>query len=378
VTGVVCVLDLFAGAGGLSAGLAAAGLEVAAAAERDADSLATFARLHPAVHLLRGDIAGLDLREFRGDIDVVAGGPPCQPWSDGGKRLGGADPRDGIPLFVEAIRTVGPRAFIMENVAGLARAATRSSFEYLVRRLRGLGYTVDWRVLRAADYGVPQSRQRLFVVGVLDGRVTWPTATHCPGTEQRWRTAGDVLDPARIVGEPNLSKVVYARRPDVRPSPYDGLLFNGGGRPINLDAVAPTMLASMGGNKTPWLDTLGIVPAYHAHLLSGGQPQSGSVPGARRITAAEAALLQTFPPGTAFAGTMSSQYRQIGNAVPPDLAHAVGLAVMRSFAAAEPTRSQAACPSQAMSSSQATDRSQASSAAPSVLSSAARDSGRSA
>lgn len=366
MTSVVCVLDLFAGAGGLSAGLEAAGLEVVAAAERDADSLATFARLHPAARLLRGDIAGLDLRGFRGDIDVVAGGPPCQPWSDGGKRLGGADPRDGIPLFVQAIRTVGPRAFIMENVAGLARAATRSSFEYLVRRLRGLGYTVDWRVLRAADYGVPQSRQRLFVVGILGGQVTWPTPTHCPGTPQRWRTAGDVLDPARIVGEPNLSKVVYARRPDVRPGPYDGLLFNGGGRPINLDAVAPTMLASMGGNKTPWLDTLGIVPAYHAHLLAGGQPRSGFVPGARRITAAEAALLQTFPPGTAFAGTMSSQYRQIGNAVPPDLAYAVGLAVMRSLAAAGPGPSQVTSPGQA------------SSAAPSVLSSAARDSGRSA
>jgi DNA (cytosine-5)-methyltransferase 1 len=366
VTSVVCVLDLFAGAGGLSAGLAAAGLEVVAAVERDTDSLATFARLHPAARLLRGDIAGLDLRGFRGDIDVVAGGPPCQPWSDGGKRLGGADPRDGIPLFVQAIRAVGPRAFIMENVAGLTRAATRSSFEYLVRRLRGLGYTVDWRVLRAADYGVPQSRQRLFVVGILGGQVTWPTPTHCPGTRQRWRTAGDVLDPARIVGEPNLSKVVYARRPDVRPGPYDGLLFNGGGRPINLEAVAPTMLASMGGNKTPWLDTLGVVPAYHAHLLSGGQPRSGFVQGARRITAAEAALLQTFPPGTAFAGTMSSQYRQIGNAVPPDLAYAVGLAVTRSLAAAGPGPSQATSPSQA------------SSAAPSVLSSAARDSGRNA
>lgn len=360
---MVCVLDLFAGAGGLSAGLAAAGLEVVAAAERDPDSLATFARLHPGARLLRGDLAELDLRRFRGDIDVVAGGPPCQPWSDGGKRLGGADPRDGIPLFVEAIRVVGPRAFIMENVAGLAREATRRSFDFLVGRLRDLGYAVDWRVLRAADYGVPQSRQRLFVIGMLSGRVIWPEPTHGAGTARRWRTAGDVLDPGQITGEPNLSKVVYARRPDVRPGPYDGLLFNGGGRPINLDTVAPTMLASMGGNKTPWLDTLCIVPAYHAHLVAGGAPRSGIVAGARRITAAEAAMLQTFPPGTAFAGTMSSQYRQIGNAVPPDLALAIGQAVTSALVAGQ-TASRAAAGGQRRS------------GAPRVVSRAARDSGR--
>jgi len=324
---VLTVLDLFAGAGGLSAGLAAAGLDVVAAAERDGDALATFACLHPSARLLAGDIALADFRELRGSIDVVAGGPPCQPWSAGGKGLGRDDPRDGIPQFVRAVREIRPRAFLMENVPGLAREAMRPALGYLMHSLTGLGYDVGWRVLRAADYGVPQSRRRLFVMGLAagaGGAPQWPAATHGEGLGRPLTPAGEVLDPRRITGEPNLSKVVYARRPDLRRDPYDGQLFNGGGRPINLRALAPTMLASMGGNKTPWLDTLGVVPGYHAHLQAGGAPRTGLVPGARRITVTEAAALQTFPAGTTFAGPRSSQYRQIGNAVPPALARAVG------------------------------------------------------
>ena len=90
---------------------------------------------------------------------------------------------------------------------------------------------------------------------------------------------------------------------------------------------APTLLASMGGNKTPWVDTLGVVPAYHAHLRAGGRPREGQVPGARRITVEEAAQLQSFPPGTELAGRRSSCYRQVGNAVPVGLAEVLGYAV---------------------------------------------------
>jgi hypothetical protein len=86
----------------------------------------------------------------------------------------------------------------------------------------------------------------------------------------------------------------------------------------------------MGGNKTPWVDTLGIVPGYHAHLMSGGRPRSGQVPGARRITVAEAAAIQSFPGWVRFTGSRSSQYRQVGNAVPPDLAQVVANALARS------------------------------------------------
>jgi DNA (cytosine-5)-methyltransferase 1 len=109
--------------------------------------------------------------------------------------------------------------------------------------------------------------------------------------------AGSVIGPEPY-GEPNTAIITYARNPD----PYDGQVYNGGGRPIDLRRPARTLLASMGGNKTPWVDTLGVVPEYHRHLLAGGVPRSGRVPGARRITVAEAARLQTFLDGMRFCG----------------------------------------------------------------------------
>jgi len=321
------VLDLFAGAGGLSQGLEDAGMEIIAASEWDEAALTTYGKRHPAVDLYEGDIAEVDFTLFCGKTDIVAGGPPCQPWSDGGKQLGHDDPRDGFPQFVRAVKTIRPQAFLIENVEGLTRGDRRVHFLRILQSLEDLGYMVTWRVLTASDYGVPQSRRRLFAVGTRAGGFVWPDPTHGPGREYPRRVAGEVLSADTPMGEPNPSIVTYAKQPDLRPSPYDGLLFNGGGRPIDLADLAPTMLASMGGNKTPWVDTLGIVPGYHAHLVVGGEPRSGIVPGARRITVAEAAALQTFPEDMWFAGRRSSQYRQVGNAVPPLLARTVGQAL---------------------------------------------------
>jgi DNA (cytosine-5)-methyltransferase 1 len=101
-------------------------------------------------------------------------------------------------------------------------------------------------------------------------------------------------------------------------------LFNGGGRPIDLGAPCHTILASAGGNKTHFIDTLGLVPAYHAHLSKGGKPRTGTLEGGRRLTPEESALIQTFPRATKFCGARSSRYTQIGNAVPPLLAEALG------------------------------------------------------
>ena len=328
VSSMPTVLDLFAGAGGLSLGLEDAGLDVVAAAEWDDDALTTYAKSHPGADLHPGDIAQVDFGAFSGAIDVLAGGPPCQPWSDGGKGLGHDDPRDGFPKFIEAVRVIAPRAFLIENVAGLTRGARRVHFLRIMSDLEKLGYEVTEQILSAADFGVPQRRKRLFIVGTRSGGFSWPDSTHGATANQRWRVAGDVLSKETVLGEPNGSIVTYAKRPDLRPSPYDGLLFNGGGRPIDLTDLAPTLLASMGGNKTPWVDTLGVVPGYHASLLAGGEPLIGVVPGARRITVAEAAALQTFPEDTIFAGPRSSQYRQIGNAVPPSLARSVGRALV--------------------------------------------------
>jgi DNA (cytosine-5)-methyltransferase 1 len=314
------VLDVFAGAGGLSTGLAQAGFEIVAGAEWDPDACATFADAHPRADVLEGDISGMSFRSWREAVDLVAGGPPCQPWSTGGKRLGASDPRDGWPAFLRVVREVRPRAVMVENVSGFALGPRQPRFDAVRTELSGLGYTVAASVENAADHGAPQKRRRLVVVGVRGRVFEFARPRFGPDT---WRPARSVLR-AEPRGVPNAAVVTYARRPDVRPNPYDGHVFNGGGRPIDLDQPAPTLLATMGGNKTPWVDTLGVVPEYHAHLLSGGRPREGTVPGARRLTVEEAASLQTFPPGTRFRGTRSSRYRQIGNAVPPLLARVVG------------------------------------------------------
>jgi len=325
---VVRVLDLFAGAGGLSLGLEAAGFSIVAGAELDRDACETFAKAHPAAEVLPGDVGRVSFEPWQGAVDCVVGGPPCQPWSIGGKQLGANDPRDGWPKFIEILKVVQPYAFIAENVAGLDTGIRKPYFQSLIKNLEDLHFNVTAQVLNAADYGVPQNRLRLVIVGMRAGRFEFPAPRYGRAGQEPRRPAGSVIQ-AVPAGVPNPSIVTYARQPDIRPNPYDGHVFNGGGRPIDLNKPAPTLLASMGGNKTPWVDTLGIVPEYHKHLLAGGDPRVGQVPGARRITAEEAALLQTFPPGMHFAGRRSSCYRQIGNAVPPLLAQEVGTEVLR-------------------------------------------------
>ncbi len=318
-------IDLFCGAGGLSIGLERSGFAPLFAADIMSDACDTYAARFQGVELHRGDTRTVDFKRFSG-IDLVAGGPPCQPFSSGGKREGRDDARDVLPEFVRAVLEAGPRAFLMENVAGLAT----THVAYLNRVLAPLfgRYTITGpTVLNAADFGVPQSRKRMVIVGVEKGRraVRLPTST-----VRRHTRSGDILSP-RARGTLNLSRITYAKTPDLRPSPYHGQLFNGGGRPIDLDGPAPTILASAGGNKTPFVDVGGHVPSYHGHLLAGGPPRQGDLDDARRITVEECAALQTFPEDMRFSGSRSSRYTQVGNAVPPLFAAAVASCVLEAL-----------------------------------------------
>jgi DNA (cytosine-5)-methyltransferase 1 len=317
-------IDLYAGAGGLSLGLTKVGFSLVDAVEQNAEACATFASLHHGLSAEPRPIEEVGFRQHRGEIALLAGGPPCQPFSNGGKRLGRSDPRDGFPDFLRVISEVQPEAVLIENVPGLISGKRRPYFATLLRALRGRRYSVSWAVLNAAEYGVPQKRTRLFIVGSRKGKFEFPPPTHGCNARRPYVPSGQVLDPAEVDGSPNNSIVTYARRPDIRPSPYDGHLFNGGGRAINLEAPAPTILASAGGNKTPFVDAAGIVPAYHGHLLAGGAPRIGRVEGTRRITVNEAAALQTFPKRAKFAGPRSTQYTLVGNAVPPRMARVMG------------------------------------------------------
>lgn len=313
-------IDLFAGAGGLSLGLKEAGFETVMALDNDEDACATFRHAMRSASVINADARPLSFSRWRG-VDLVAGGPPCQPFSTGGLRRGYADGRDLLPTFVRAVLEIAPRSFILENVPGLAskrhEGYMRDVLGPLFERYRVAGPVL----LNAADFGVPQGRKRIVVIGSRDATPQIPS-----GDANRRVPAGCVID-AKPIGKPNLSRVVYAKTPDLRPDPYHGQLFNGGGRPINLEKPAPTILASAGGNKTHFLDLGRRVPAYHDYLMRGGKPLVGDLPEARRLTVEESALLQTFPPSMVFSGARSSQYMQIGNAVPPMLAQWLGIIV---------------------------------------------------
>jgi DNA (cytosine-5)-methyltransferase 1 len=317
-------IDLFAGAGGLSLGLSKAGFQLVDAVEQDAQACASFASMHKGLRAEPRPIEHVGFRELRGEIALVAGGPPCQPFSNGGKRLGSNDPRDGFPEFLRIVSEVQPQAVLIENVPGLISGKRRAYFSSLVQALKRRRYAVSWAILNAAEHGVPQKRVRLFIVGSRAGRFEFPAPTHGGNARRPYVPSGKFLDPQKANGTPNRAIVTYAKRPDIRPSPYDGHLFNGGGRAIDLEAPAPTILASAGGNKTPFIDMTEVVPAYHRYLLGGGTPRTGEVEGTRRITVNEAAALQTFPKRARFAGPRSKQYTLVGNAVPPRLAHVVG------------------------------------------------------
>lgn len=319
-------IDLFAGAGGLSYGLQMAGWKPIAACDFDPSACDTY-RANIAADVFCGDVRNVDWARFRGKASLVAGGPPCQPFSVAGNQLASADTRDMLPEFVRAVKEVRPKLFLMENVAGLVSARNLTYFEKRLDELRDLGYEVTFKVLNAADYGVPQERLRVIVVGTRLGRVVrFPARTY--GTNARsHRSAGEALEGV-APDVPNNAITTYARNPVVRPSPWAGMLVNGGGRPINLGRPSQTIPASAGGNRTHILDEDGVLLEYHQQLLSGGKIRSGLVPNVRRLTARESARLQSFPDTFSFTGERSSIYRQIGNAVPPLLAKAVGKSLM--------------------------------------------------
>jgi DNA (cytosine-5)-methyltransferase 1 len=282
-----------------------------------------------------------ELRAWRGSVQVVAGGPPCQPWSTGGLRLAEEDHRDGFPAMLRALRVIEPEAFLIENVVGIERGIMKPYFETLIQSLEEMGYKVASESLNAADFGVPQHRRRTFIIGARSDGFEFPEPTHGPAADLPWVPSAGFVG-GEPIGEPNPSIVTYAKRPQLRPSPYDGLLFNGGGRSIDLSQPARTILASAGGNKTQFIDTQEVVPEYHSLLWDSeaGKPRSGyakavrsgKVPGARRITVEESARLQSFPEEMTFHGTRSMQYTLVGNAVPPRLAAAVGKAMKVSLA----------------------------------------------
>lgn len=324
------VLDLFSGAGGLSLGLHNAGWEVVAAIEYDKYATATYQANFPDTQVIQADIKSVDFSKWRGKVELVAGGPPCQPFSVAGNQRAAYDERDCVPDFIRAVEAILPTAFVMENVPGLTTLRHQPYLQNILAQFEQLGYVVTKTILNAADFGVPQFRRRLFIVGLKVGGFNFPKPTHGSARLLPYVTAGEALrntPPDRQ----NTAIVSYAKKPVLRPSPYAGMLVNGGGRPINLDEPSQTIPATAGGNRTHIVDEAGVFLEYHHYLLSGGTPREGLVQGVRRLTVRESARIQSFPDTFAFTGPSSALYRQVGNAVPPRLAQVVGHCLFESL-----------------------------------------------
>jgi DNA (cytosine-5)-methyltransferase 1 len=394
--GRVKAIELFAGAGGLAMGMAHAGFEHALILEKNREACETIRenqrRRHPVVEnwqVHEGDARSFDYTRFRNHIRVISGGPPCQPFSMGGKHKGHGDTRDMFPEAVRSVRDLSPMAFVFENVRGLLRGKFENYFEYVKAQLQypeiiqkgkeewqdhharlqkhhrfprkrtndSLTYNVSSTVLDAADFGVPQRRARVFIVGFrsdLEVRWSFPPATHskasllrdmwitseywerhnisrrqrpkiplcmaeCPQRTfenmdekslQPWRTVRDALsdlpDPAKggLVEVPNHVFVDGARR-------YKGHTGS------SLDEPAKTLKA--GGHGVPGGENMLAL-------------DDGTV---RYFTVREAARLQTFPDNFVFCGTWTENMRQLGNAVPVMLAENVAMSlakIIREFA----------------------------------------------
>ncbi len=342
-------VSLYSGAGGLDIGFMEAGFVPVFAVDMDPLAAETYSYSYKRLQSRLPDLAGhdhhchaSDLEDYMGSLgaltaDLVVGGPPCQGFSVAGK-MDPADPRSQhVWRFLDVVELVVPSAFVMENVKALAVSRRWAGLlDGLQAKASQLGYTTHVLLLNASHYGVPQARERMFLIGLRDGRrfFTPPTSTR-----EKLPTARGALGKLPAWGTPGNNRlcnavVTPARRPVMRRSPFAGMLFNGTGRPMRLDEPAPTLYASMGGNRTPIVDQKHLegrdgcwVTSYHAYLMDGGTPYATLPERLRRITVEEAASIQGFPPDMEWRGKQSVIYRQIGNAVPPPLARAVAMSV---------------------------------------------------
>jgi DNA (cytosine-5)-methyltransferase 1 len=331
------VLSLFSGAGGMDLGFVRAGFEVAWAGDIDADACDTHRR-NLGGHVACEDVQAVNVFRLP-PCDVVIGGPPCQGFSVAGQMAPNDSRKALIWDVVRVVQALRPRAFVLENVPHLAESLRWAMLRTrLLHAFTRLGYTVHLHLLDAQHFGVPQRRNRAFLIGTAKGL---PPVLGISPTVDQLRTAGEVLRALPLPGWPGNegecpARVVPAKQPWawLRPSPYDGFLFNGAGRPVDLARPIQTLCASFGGNKTPVVDEDELrhgaspwVVEYHAHLQGGGAPLAEAPARLRRLTLTEAALFQGFPAGYAFTGSLASRWEQVGNAVPPALAEAVARAL---------------------------------------------------
>ena len=341
---MLTAVSLFSGAGGMDVGFEKAGFDILFANEIDKRASETYALNHPNTDLIVDDINNITehLANYRG-VDVVFGGPPCQGFSVIGKM----DPNDVrselIWTFLKAVEIISPKMFIMENVKALASISKWAGVkEEFLNKAKEIGYGCIPIILNAAEYGTPQKRERVFFIGVKDDFTFEEKLNEYIINQKRKaptiRELFKNLGPAGTEKNPKTcnAKITYAVKPVIRKNPYDCLLFNGIGRPIDPDGYSRTITASMGGNMTLIVDEKYLfnknadnwIQNYYDKVINKEIiPQFDEAPERlRRLTTTEAKLLQTFPDDYQFCGAKTSVYKQIGNAVPCELAKTVAVA----------------------------------------------------
>jgi len=301
-------MEIFSGAGGLALGLHQAGFRHLCLMEKNPLAVRTLNRNAALLGAEEIRERALDAEssfaEFRGRVDLVAGGPPCQPFSAGGKARGLFDVRDCFPIAIRAVADVQPRAFLFENVRGLLRPKFANYVTEILDRLErpdpdGARYRVTVYLVNAADYGVPQDRHRVFFVGTRED-VT-PVAFPAPTPAER-RVP---LEEAIRGLPPHGASPDHVVRPGARAYPGHT------GSPLHL----PCKALKAGDHGVPGGENMVRYP-------------DGSV---RYLTVREAARVQTFPDDFVFEGTWAQSLRQLGNAVPVLLARAVGESLIKSL-----------------------------------------------
>ena len=341
-------VSLFTGAGGMDIGFERAGIEVIFANELMSEAAATYNANHASGVMVNDDVNNIldSLGQFQG-VDLVFGGPPCQGFSVAGKMNPDDNRSKLIFTFLDVIEKVRPRAFVMENVKALG---VLEKWEPVRRkyldRVRALGYNCVPFILNATEYGVSQKRERVFFIGIRDNGDPFFEYYMKDLLLQQKNDAPIVRELLQSLGRAGpdenpdtcTAKITFATHPVMRKSPYAGMYFNGQGRPIDVDGYANTLPASMGGNKTPFVDedylygeaSSDWVVDYHRGLMEGTiVPEFKEAPERlRRITIREAARIQSFPDNYVFCGNKGAIYTQIGNAVPCRMAEAVAKAVI--------------------------------------------------
>ena len=324
------VLELFAGAGGLAIGLEKAGLKCVALNEIDKWACQTLRENRPNWNIFEGDIKSFDFSEYKDKVEIVTGGFPCQSFSYAGKRLGFNDARGTLFYeFARVVKDVNPPICIGENVKGLLSHDEGKTLRGMISILDEIGYKVaPIKVLKAINYKVPQKRERLILVGI---RKDIDIEYNYPKPDNKIYVLADALKKG-VLYDKDVQESAGSKYPTHKKKVLDLVPPKGYWRDLPLDIQKEYMGKSffLGGGKTGMARRIGWDEPSLTLTCSPAQKQTERChpDETRPFTVREYARIQTFPDNWKFAGSISQQYKQIGNAVPCNLGKEIGYSIV--------------------------------------------------